>query len=138
MDQDIRWEQRFANFKKALFQLQRFIDKEELSDLEEQGMIKSFEYTYELAWNVIKDYYVFQGETGIQGSRDAFRIAFNRGLVSQGESWMKMVEDRIQTVHTYNEETARKISDAILQDYFKLFSNLHDTLEQLLTKQSGK
>ncbi len=138
MDQDIRWEQRFANFKKALFQLQRFIDKEELSDLEEQGMIKSFEYTYELAWNVIKDYYVFQGETGIQGSRDAFRIAFNRGLISQGESWMKMVEDRIQTVHTYNEETARKISDAILQDYFKLFSNLHDTLEQLLTKQSGK
>ncbi len=138
MDQDIRWEQRFANFKKALFQLQRFIDKEELSDLEEQGMIKSFEYTYELAWNVIKDYYVFQSETGIQGSRDAFRIAFNRGLVSQGESWMKMVEDRIQTVHTYNEETARKISDAILQDYFKLFSNLHDTLEQLLTKQSGK
>ena len=135
-DQDIRWEQRFSNYKKALSQLQKFIDKGDLSELEEQGLIQAFEYTYELAWNVLKDYLEFQGVIGIAGSRDAFRIAFNRDLISQGESWMEMVKDRIQTVHTYNEETARKISDAILNVYYSLFIGLRDTMEELLTEQS--
>jgi len=72
---DIRWKQRFVSFRKALSQLKKFVDKGELSDLEEQGLIKSFEYTFELAWNVIRDYYEYQGVTDIQGSRDAFRLA---------------------------------------------------------------
>lgn len=45
-EQDIRWEQRFSNYEKALTQLTKFIDKGDLSELEEQGLIKSFEYTY--------------------------------------------------------------------------------------------
>ena len=135
-DQDIRWEQRFSNYKKALSQLQKFIDKGNLSELEEQGLIQAFEYTYELAWNVLKDYLEFQGVIGIAGSRDAFRIAFNRDLISQGENWMEMVKDRIQTVHTYNEETARKISDAILNVYYGLFIGLRDTMEGVLTERN--
>jgi len=132
-EQDIRWEQRFSNYRKALAQLQKFIDKGDLSELEQQGLIKAFEYTYELAWNVIKDYYEFQGVSGIQGSRDAFRIAFNRGLISDGESWMVMVKDRIQTVHTYIEETARRISDAVFQVYYPLFVRLRSSMEELLS-----
>ena len=46
-EKDIRWIQRFRNFNKALIQLQKFIDKKSLNELEEQGLIKSFEYTYE-------------------------------------------------------------------------------------------
>jgi hypothetical protein len=68
MQNDIRWKQHFYNYQKALIQLTRFIEKGELSELEEQGIIKAFEYTYELAWNVIKDYYEEQGEVSIQGS----------------------------------------------------------------------
>jgi hypothetical protein len=56
------------NYQKALVQLTKFIEKGELSELEEQGIIKAFEYTYELAWKVIKDYYEEQGEVSIQGS----------------------------------------------------------------------
>ena len=76
---DIRWKQRFASYSKAFFQLGKFIAKrEDLNELEEQGMIQAFEYNFELAWNLIKDYYEYQGVTEIQGSRDAFRLAFNR------------------------------------------------------------
>ena len=132
-EQYIRWEQRFSNYRKALNQLQKFIDKGKLSELEQQGLIKAFEYTYELAWNVIRDYYEYQGVSGIQGSRDAFRIAFNRGLISDGENWMEMVSDRVQTVHTYIEETARRISDAIFQEYYPLFVQLRSTMEELLS-----
>jgi len=54
--QDIRWIQRFTNFSKALAQLTKFIEKGELNELEKQGVIQAFEYTYELAWNALKDY----------------------------------------------------------------------------------
>lgn len=128
-NKDIRWIQRFNNYKKALAQLQKFIDKGELNELEEQGLIKAFEYTYELAWNTIKDYYEYQGATAIQGSRDAFRMAVNRGLVKQIESWMKMVDSRIQTVHTYDEEIADKIATEIIALYHPLFVQLETRLE---------
>jgi hypothetical protein len=40
---DIRWKQRFANYRKALAQLTKFINKGDLTDLEEQGIIKAFD-----------------------------------------------------------------------------------------------
>jgi nucleotidyltransferase substrate binding protein (TIGR01987 family) len=129
MSQDIRWVQRFANYKKALSQLKKFIDKGDLNELEQQGLIQAFEYTYELAWNTIKDFYENQGEVNIQGSRDAFRLAFNRGLIQQGEMWLDMVKSRSKTSHTYNEETAQEIAQAIVQDYFLLFVSLKDSLD---------
>lgn len=134
-DHDIRWKQRFSNYKKALEQLQKFIDKGVLSDLEEQGLIKAFEYTFELAWNVMKDYYEFQGVTNIQGSRDAIRMAFNRGLIIDGENWMKMIESRINTSHTYNEATAKEIANFTTQIYHPLFVEFLTIMEEFENAQ---
>jgi len=129
--EDIRWMQRFSNYKKALAQLQEFIQKKELSRLEEQGLIKSFEYTYELAWNTMKDFFESQGETKLYGSRDVIRLAFKRGLIEDGQGWMNMVDSRIQTVHTYNEEIAKKVVKDIFDHYFGLFLNLKSKLTEL-------
>lgn len=137
-NKDIRWKQRFNNFSKALSQLQKFIDKgEDLNELEEQGLIQAFEYNFELSWNLIKDYYEYQGATGIQGSRDAFRLAFNRGLIKDGENWMEMINSRIKTSHTYNEDTANEIADAVLNTYFNLFKELYSTMEKIIKGQKG-
>ena len=108
-------------------QLTKFIKKGELSELEQQGLIQSFEYNYELAWNTIKDFYENQGETGIQGSRDAIRMAFKRGLIVEGEIWMKMIKSRVLTSHTYNEDTADKIVMEIGNVYYHEFLKLHET-----------
>ncbi len=129
--EDIRWVQRFSNYNKALAQLKRCFAKKELNELEEQGLIKAFEYTYELAWNTIKDFYEDQGETGIQGSKDAVRLAFKRGLIGEGESWMEMIENRKLTVHTYNEATATEVVNLIKKKYFDLFINLQDSLDEI-------
>jgi len=128
-NQNIRWVQRFSNYKKAFSQLKKFIDKGKLNELEQQGLIQAFEYTYELAWNTIKDFYENQGEINIQGSRDAFRLAFNRGLIENGDIWLDMVKSKTKTSHTYNEETANEIANAITNSYFNLFLTLKDTLE---------
>jgi nucleotidyltransferase substrate binding protein (TIGR01987 family) len=131
MQNDIRWKQRFYNYQKALVQLTKFIERGELSELEEQGIIKAFEYTYELAWNVIKDYYEEQGEVSIQGSRDALRLAFQRGLISDGDNWMNMIKSRIASVHTYNLEVAQQINQDIHDIYFQLFIELKEKMEPL-------
>ena len=130
-DEDIRWKQRFNNYIKALNQLTKFIDKNILNDLEMQGLIKAFEYTYELAWNTMKDFLEYQGETDIYGSRDTIRKAFNIGLIEDGEGWMDMLESRNRTSHTYNEETAEEICLEIQQSYYSFFQKLKDKMETL-------
>lgn len=131
--EDIRWKQRFTNFSKALMQLERFIEKgDALNELEEQGLIQAFEYNYELAWNLLKDYYEYQGITNIQGSRDAFRIAFQNGLIQDGEEWMQMIQSRARTSHTYNQETADEIALAIRMEYYPQFKQLHESMTALL------
>ncbi|HIJ81861.1 MAG TPA: nucleotidyltransferase [Desulfuromonadales bacterium] len=128
---DVRWIQRFNNYSKALAQLTRFIEKGELNEFEQQGLIQAFEYTFELAWNTIKDYFEAQGEVSILGSRDAFRLAFRRGLIGNGETWMSMVTSRTLTSHTYNEETAEKIAGDVASLYFPEFVALHGRLAEL-------
>jgi nucleotidyltransferase substrate binding protein (TIGR01987 family) len=81
-NKDIRWTQRFRNFNKAFSQLKKFIDKQELNELEKQGLIKAFEYTYELGWNTLKDYFEYQGNRNINGSRDAINEAFKLNLIN--------------------------------------------------------
>jgi nucleotidyltransferase substrate binding protein (TIGR01987 family) len=133
MTQDIRWIQRFDNFQRALKQLEMafaIMEARELNELEQQGVIQAFEYNYELAWNVIKDFYQYQGVTDIQGSRDAFRLAFERGLIKDGEIWMDMIKKRQLTTHTYNRETSEKILTAIVDDYYYQFERLAEALEK--------
>ena len=133
---DIRWKQRLDNFSKALRQLTKFIEKGELNELEQQGLIQSFEYTYELAWNTIKDLFEEQGQTDIIGSRDAFRLAFKRGLIENGETWMEMIKSRVLTSHTYNEEIANAIAHSIVTAYYREFVLLQAKFEALSKKQS--
>lgn len=129
-NKDIRWIQRFFNYKKALAQLRNFIEKgTALNDLEKQGMIKAFEYTYELAWNTIKDFYENQGEVNIQGSKDAFRLAFSRGLIVNGDDWFDMIDSRKLTVHTYEQDIAEGVVNKIRNVYFNLYVQLETRLQ---------
>lgn len=130
---DIRWEQRFSNFRKALLQLKKFIDKGDLTDLEQQGLIKAFEYTYELGWNSLKDYLEFQGITGMTGARDTIREAFKAGLISDGEGWMDMLSSRNRTSQTYNEVIAKEIADAVMTTYSILFMDFEGKMADLVS-----
>ncbi|MCX7111171.1 MAG: nucleotidyltransferase substrate binding protein [Proteobacteria bacterium] len=133
--QDIRWQQRFDNYKKALVQLEDAVSlahSRQLSNLEKQGLIQAFEFTYELAWNTLKDYLVYQGIQNIVGSRDTIREAFNRELIDDGEAWMAMLIDRNKTSHTYNEEIAEEIYCKIIGKHHNLFLVLQEKMNPLL------
>lgn len=134
MSNDIRWEQRFSNYKKALLKLTQavLLNKERgLSELEKQGLIQAFEYTHELAWKVMQDYLIYQGYTEIRGSRDATREAFRIELISDGENWMDMIKKRNLTSHTYNEETSEEIYLSIIENFHPLFSDFEKIMEKI-------
>jgi nucleotidyltransferase substrate binding protein (TIGR01987 family) len=132
--QDIRWQQRFQNFLKAYSLLEKGVVQyrtKGLSELEEQGLIQRFEFTHELAWNVLKDYIEYQGNTELTGSRDTTREAFNKGLVQDGEGWMEMIKSRNKSSHTYNEDTAKEIISNIINWYYGLFLDFKAKMETL-------
>lgn len=129
MSGDIRWKQRFDNYAKAYAELREIASLaagRPLSRLEKQGAIQCFEYTHELAWNVLKDYLEWQGHTGLIGSRDTTREAFRRGLVQDGDVWMAMIKSRNTTSHAYDQDVADQIYDQILSVFFPAFQALHD------------
>ncbi len=131
---DIRWKQRLTNFTKALKTLEEAVDlyhERQLSNLEKQGLIQGFEFTHELAWKTIKDFFTEKGNNDIYGSRDATREAFNNGLISNGEQWMKMIESRNLSSHTYNNEISDDIVEKVVHQYFSLFISLQKKLEEL-------
>jgi nucleotidyltransferase substrate binding protein (TIGR01987 family) len=131
---DIRWLQRFENFKRALVQLERGVSlsrQRPLSELERQGLVQAFEFTHELAWNTLKDFLEESGQSGIYGSRDATRAAFAAGLIENGDLWMQMITSRNQTTHTYNEETVQDICSAIVNEYARTFAQLRQRLANL-------
>ncbi len=128
---DIRWEQRFSNFRKALLQMEKIINKEELNEIEEQGLIKAFEYTYELGWKTLQDLLKEKGYQSIVGPRPVIEQSFQDGYIVDGRKWMEMLKSRNLTSHTYNEETAADVINDIKSSYYNLFLDLKEKLENL-------
>ncbi len=134
---DTRWKQRLSNFGSALAQLSaasQLATQRPLTDLEKQGLIQAFEFTHELAWNVMKDYFDFQGGNLITGSRDATREAFHKGLLVDGDTWMEMIKSRNQTSYTYNKKTAEEIVDKILKNYVSVLIEFQKKMAGLATR----
>ena len=124
---DVRWKQRFNNYSKAfqtLVEAVKLARVRELSELEQQGLIQSFEFTHELAWNVLNDYFEEKWITGLIGSKDATRAAFKNGLIEDGEAWMNMIEDRNKTSHTYDPAVANAVAENILYRFYPAFEQM--------------
>ena len=130
MNQDIRWKQRFINFNKAFNQLERFIANKNLNEMEEQGLIKAFEYTYELSWKTLQDLLKEKGYIDIIGPRPVIEQSFQDGYIADGKCWMQMHKSRNLTSHTYDEETAEEIISEIRNVYFGLLKDLKIILEK--------
>lgn len=117
---DVRWRQRLQSFRKAFARLTdaaALAAERKLSDLERQGLIQAFEFTFELGWKTLKDFLESQGATELHGPKKVVRVAFANELIEDGEAWIAMIESRNRTSHTYNEETAHEIATAILSRY---------------------
>ena len=131
---DIRWLQRLDSFTNALTELEaaiRLREQRQLSRLEAMGLIKAFEFTYELGWNLMKDFLSYEGANDLAGSRSTIREAVTRGLLSEaeGRTWMEMLQNRNRTTHLYDEQAVRAVEQTIVEEYREAFAALRATLD---------
>jgi nucleotidyltransferase substrate binding protein (TIGR01987 family) len=129
--QDIRWVQRFHNFQKSLLNLEQALQLPELDLFQRAGLVQFFEMTFELGWNTLKDYMEEQGVADVATPRAVLKKAYELGLISDGRAWLKGLEDRNLTSHTYNETTAEKVVALIRDQYAPLFQDLRSSLGAL-------
>jgi nucleotidyltransferase substrate binding protein (TIGR01987 family) len=103
-----------------------------LSELEQLGLIQTFEFTHELSWLLLKDFLVDQGVSGISGSRDAVRQAVVTELLPAGteSTWMAMIRSRNLTSHTYNPALAGEIAQLNTNQYGKELQGLQQELHR--------
>ena len=131
---DVRWVQRLSSFERALAQLKEAVvlsDTRELSNLEKQGLIHAFEFTHELAWNVLKDFLEDRGNRDIYGSRDATREAVKFGILINGDIWMDMIASRNRSSHTYDQATSNEIVKQVILQYLPEYEKLVEKMHQL-------
>ena len=137
-DADIRWKQRFANYKKAHGRFKKtaaFFDGKTgaEADIALEALIKCFEFTFELAWQTMKDFISYKGYVkDIYGSRDAVRAAQQFGLIGDGQTWMDMVDDRNRAAHAYDESNANYLASRIIGYYCGEFAKFEEKMEALL------
>ncbi len=128
---EIRWIQRFENFKKAnenLNQVAECIKNNGIDKIYTMALIQAFEMAFELAWKTIKDYLEYNG-TKTDTPRNAIKEAFSANLIVEGQQWIDMMEARNKTSHTYKEEFANQTAQEILNIYTRILSDLEKKLE---------
>lgn len=125
-DKTVRWKQRFQNYEKALSQLDSAVERVEfLSDLEKEGLVQRYEYSFELAWKTMKDY-LESRNVEAKFPRDVIKSGFQYELISDGEIWLEMLEIRNIIAHTYDEKILKTSVSQIAFHY-------HPELKKLYT-----
>ena len=133
MRSDVRWKQRFENFERAFGLLQEAFAQScaEMSDLEKEGAIQRFEYTFELAWKTLKDYLVYSGVVFDQITpRSVIKQAFAAKIIQDGQTWIEMLDQRNLMSHTYDDESFRIAFDSISRSYLAAIEQVFTWLKQ--------
>jgi len=130
---DIRWKQRFQNFDRAFILLRDALEKgsDSLNQLEKEGVIQRFEFSFELAWKTLKDYmeedgFLFATITPRQVLKDAFAAK----ILTDGQVWIDMLDHRNLLSHTYNLVKFEEAVKAVHNRYLDAFDQLHEFLQE--------
>lgn len=127
-NQEIRWRYRFANFSRAFSLLREALENgaSALSDLEREGVVQRFEYTFELAWNTLKDRMEYDGLILPSVTpRAVIRQAFQSKLIAEGDVWIDMLNDRNLMSHRYDFATFRRVVKDVERRYLPILADMH-------------
>lgn len=134
-NEDVRWKQRFTNFSKAMNHLENALQIPNPDMVQKAGIIQFFEMSFELAWNMVKDYLEEQGFVDIKSPRSAIKKAFEMNILENGHAWMDLLQDRNLTAHTYDEQKATEMEQLISNKYFPLLKVLLLSFKQKLNEK---
>ena len=123
-------EERYGNYKNALERLKEAM-LEEPTAIIIDGTIQRYEFTFELAWKIMKDYLEYNGFVdGLSSPRNIIQLAFQNKIIKNGDIWIQMMLDRNLLSHLYDEEKSREIYNNIKNSYLVQFEQLKQFLEE--------
>jgi nucleotidyltransferase substrate binding protein (TIGR01987 family) len=131
MASDVRWKQRFQNFRRAFALLQEAMEEgpDRLSDLEKEGVIQRFEFSFELAWKCMKDFLEAGGLTlSPVTPKQVLKEAFAAKIIEDGHVWIEMLDQRNRASHTYDEVILNEIVTKIGAHYLTPMAALQEFL----------
>lgn len=120
--------ERKQDLTNATKRLKEALEQEE-TDIVIDGVLHRYEFTFELACKTLKDYLEYLGIPMNTGSpREVIKESFAHNLISDGETWIKMMLARNSLSHLYDEETSRQIYVAIKNEYIHELEKLVESL----------
>ena len=123
---------KFENFCKAVANLKEGAEIENMSMVEEAGLIKLFEICFEQTWKVLKAVLEMQGlnPTGVASPKKIFALSYSAGILPEEEVWIEILEDRNILIHTYDAEKSSETILKIKREYLPAFQKLKKILEE--------
>ena len=111
------------NFRKTLDQLKKFAQMPIQNDRDKAGIFQAFKYTFEQSWKAMQKKAGHEG-VEIGSPKKAFMFAFQNGWIDKSHEliWLKMIEDRNLTTHTYKEDIANEVLQNIIRDYIPAYT----------------
>ena len=125
-----RWQQRHDSFGTALVQLTNTCAREHYDQLQLAGLIKTFEFTFELSWKVLKDLLFYEGHS-LASPRPVIRKSFEANYIdeSECETLLDALDKRNLLSHAYVLDVAKKVESLIKERYYPVLLRLHRTLD---------
>ena len=96
------------------------------------AVIQRFEFTFEIAWKLMREILLFRGKE-VSSPRMAIKEGFKEKFFEDGDDWIKMLEDRNLTSHTYKQDLANEIYERIKSKHYKLLKDLKETMSKIVS-----
>ena len=124
MNNEVRWRQRFYNFQRAYGKLSELTYLESRSEWEDMALIQAFEFTFELAWKLLKDYLEDGGYAQFTSPKQVLRQALQADIIQDGTIWMNSLQKRNETTHIYDEQILANTVQFIAVDFAPVIEKL--------------
>ena len=134
LEQDMRWKQRFQNFRRAFNLLREALEAKDIAEysaLEQEGIIQRFEYTFELGWKTLKDYLDFAGASPVEATpRKIIKECAALGIFNEagidGEVYLEMMLSRNALSHVYDFKRFAEIIAKVKNHYLRELEKEHN------------
>jgi len=120
-----------TKFENAFLRLKEAAEAAQ-DELEKDGTIQRFEFTFELMWKTLR---IALQDSGInvKTPKESLQEAFRLGWLKNEEIFLNMLEDRNKTSHIYDKNTADEIFERICKSYVSAIGEIFDVLKRKLS-----
>lgn len=124
----VKTSQSLINLEKALNSLKSACEVPIEDDRDRAGIIKNFEFVYELSWKSLKRKLEDEGQQTTT-PKDVIRTGYKYHYLLDEALWLQIIKDRNLTVHTYDQSLASELVDHIKSTYLEEFIRLFQLLK---------